>query len=108
MPNQNNSPKKPVVGELKEPHLLDPANLQEIAQWLYLWLISTGVGGVIGGFTYDAVKRFIGSLRENQGPSRIMELEQKIVELHEQKDKNGEMSPQEFKSKLREFLKDFK
>ena len=108
MENGKNDKQSSETLGLKEPHLVDITNLLEIAQWLIVWLGSAATAGVVGSLSTDAVKKLIKSLRENDGPSRISELEQKILELHRDSTTSDESADEEFEIRLHYLLDEFK
>ena len=93
--------------QIKEPHLLDIGNLQEIAQWLALFILGL-IGDTLYDMTKDAVKDTLNSIKRRFGKSRIKELEAKVAEFIADEETRSRLSSNEIKARINEIFNDFR
>lgn len=78
--------------ELKEPHLLDLANFQEVA----MWLLATAASGAVGNVAYDVLR----AVRKRFGSDRLAELRQQIYEEMKDVRRKRHLSNRELRARV--------
>ena len=94
----SDSGEKTKPGEMKEPHLLDLANIVEVATWLAL----AAGSGVVGGAAYDLLTSF----KRRFGGSRLRDLESRVYEALQEVQRDPDVSDEELRSRVRKLFEE--
>jgi hypothetical protein len=90
----------------KDTHLIDWGNVQEVAQWVGMFLLGL-LGNVAYDMTKDAVREMLVNLKQRFGKSKVREVETKVTALIKKAKEESSLSDEEIAARVEDIFRDF-
>ncbi|MGD9210509.1 MAG: hypothetical protein PVI90_07015 [Desulfobacteraceae bacterium] len=98
----------------KDPHLIDWGNVQEVAQYIGMFLLgSLGkvaydvTKDVAYDITKDKVREILVSIKRRFGKSKVRQVKTNVIELIQEAKEESSLSDEEIAARVEEVFKDF-